>query len=267
MLSTTGRETAIGSAQPARLELKPDQHGPTVLDGGWWPRSEDPATELPDLIRALDERHGRTRRIMLGAADWTASRPRQLVFGAPENGRIVHLGWFATQPAGLLPEGGEVIGFCSWREGLLLPPQLADRISGIQDVADNGLRLVNREPGAEARSLLDRALADAGIEGGLVPGYDTRAAGHLDVAAVIAAGLADAGIASEPAARAYDLGFIPLAEEHFDLVIPAGQVSTREVQGMLKALSSVWLHDQLASLPGYDPGRCGKPIATLPRQR
>ena len=102
MLSTTGREAATSSAQPARLELKPDQHGPTVLDGGWWPRSEDPATELPDLIRALDERHGRTRRIMLGAADWTASRPRQLVFGAPQNGRVVHLGWFDTQPAGLL---------------------------------------------------------------------------------------------------------------------------------------------------------------------
>jgi Family of unknown function (DUF5994) len=102
MLSTTGRETAISSDQAARLELKPDRHGPTVLDGGWWPRSEDLATELPALIRTLDERHGRTRRIMLGAADWTASRPRQLVFGAPENGRIVHLGWFATQPAGLL---------------------------------------------------------------------------------------------------------------------------------------------------------------------
>ena len=102
MLSTTGREAAISSAQPARLELKPDQHGPTVLDGGWWPRSEDPATELPDLIRVLDARHGRTRRIMLGAADWTASRPRQLVFGAPQNGRVVHLGWFDTQPAGLL---------------------------------------------------------------------------------------------------------------------------------------------------------------------
>ena len=99
MLSTTGREAAISSAQPARLELKPDQHGPTVLDGGWWPRSEDPATELPGLIRALDARHGRTRRIMLGAADWTASLPRQLVFGAPQNGRVVHLGWFDTQPA------------------------------------------------------------------------------------------------------------------------------------------------------------------------
>lgn len=102
MLSTTGREATTGSAEATRLDLKPDQHGPTVLDGGWWPRSEDPATELPGLIHALDERHGRVRRIMLGAADWTASRPRQLAFGAPENGRVVHLGWFATQPAGLL---------------------------------------------------------------------------------------------------------------------------------------------------------------------
>jgi molybdate-binding protein len=54
----------------------------------------------------------------------------------------------------------------------------------------------------------------------------------------IAAGLADAGIASEPAARAYGLAFIPLAAEHFDLVIPAGQAGTREVQALLKVLSS-----------------------------
>ncbi len=169
-----------------------------------------------------------------------------------------------TPAADLLPEGGEVIGFCSWQEGLVLRPELADGISGVQDVAGSGLRLVNREPGAEARSLLDRKLADAGIETGQLPGYDTHADGHLQVAAAIAAGLADAGIASEPAALAYDLIFIPLAAERFDLVIPAGQVSSREVQGLLKVLSSVWLLDQLASLPGYDPGRCGERIATLP---
>ena len=109
----------------------------------------------------------------------------------------------------------------------------------MRDVAEGGLRLVNR-------------------------GYDTRADGHLQVAAAIAAGLADAGIASGPAAFAYDLAFIPLAAERFDLVIPAGQVSTREVQGLLKVLSSAWLLDQLASLPGYDPARCGERIAALP---
>ena len=139
-----------------------------------------------------------------------------------------------TPAAGLLREGGEVIGFCSWREGLVLRPELADGISGLQDLTGSGLRLVNREPGAEARSLLDRTLADAGIEAGQLPGYDTHADGHLQVAAAIAAGLADAGIASEPAALAYDLVFIPLAAERFDLVIPAAQVSSREVQGLLK---------------------------------
>jgi molybdate-binding protein len=165
--------------------------------------------------------------------------------------------------ADLLPHGGEVIGFCSWREGLVLRPELAGQVSGVGDVALRGLRLVNREPGAEARSVLDRELADLGIDTGQLPGYGTRATGHLHVAAAVAAGLADAGIASEPAALAYELAFVPLATERFDFVIPAGQAGTREVQGLLKVLSSPWLHDQLASLPGYDPARCGERIATL----
>ena len=169
--------------------------------------------------------------------------------------------------AEMLPRGGEVIGFCAWQEGLLLRPDLADDISGVSDLAERGLRLANREPGAEARSLLDREMSKAGIEASQLPGYDTRATGHLQVAASIAAGLADAGIASEPAARAYGLAFIPLAAEHFDLVIPAGQFASREVQGLLKILSSAWLVDQLANLPGYDPARCGERIATIPRRQ
>ncbi len=182
--------------------------------------------------------------------------------GAHLRGRT---GEYNTGPAAeLLPQGGEVIGFCSWREGLALRPELAGGVSGVADVARRGLRLVNREPGAEARSVLDRELAGLGIEVGQLPGYGTQATGHLQVAAAIAAGLADAGIASEPAAVAYGLAFVPLAVERFDLVIPAGQAGSREVQGLLKVLSSRWLLDQLASLPGYDPARCGEHIATLP---
>ena len=93
-----------------------------------------------------------------------------------------------------------MIGFCAWQEGLVLRPDLADGISGVTDLAERGLRLANRESGAEARSLLDRELAEAGIQASQLPGYDTQASGHLQVAAAIAAGLADAGIASEPAA-------------------------------------------------------------------
>jgi putative molybdopterin biosynthesis protein len=122
---------------------------------------------------------------------------------------------------------------------------------------------VNREPGSEARRVLDRELARLGIGAAQISGYATQATGHLQVAASIAAGLADAGVASEPAALAFGLAFVPLAAEHFDLVIPADQAGCREVQGLLKVLSSRWLLDQLASLPGYDPARCGEHVASL----
>jgi len=174
-------------------------------------------------------------------------------------------GDYNTEPASeLLRQGAEVIGFCSWREGLVLRRELADRVTGVADVVRDGLRLVNREPGSEARRVLDRELAALGIDAGRLSGYGTQATGHLHVASAIAAGLADVGVASEPAGLAYGLAFIPLAAERFDLVIPADRAGTREIQGLLRVLSSRWLLDQLASLPGYDPARCGEHIATLP---
>jgi putative molybdopterin biosynthesis protein len=174
-------------------------------------------------------------------------------------------GGYNTGPASeLLPGGGEVYGFSAWREGLVLRRDVAGGITGLADVVRRGLRLVNREPGAEARLLLDRELAGLGVDVGQVAGYRSQATGHLQVADAIAAGLADAGVASEPAALAYGLAFVPLATERFDLVIPAGQAGSREVQALTRVLSSRWLLDQLASLPGYDPAPCGQHVATLP---
>jgi putative molybdopterin biosynthesis protein len=174
-------------------------------------------------------------------------------------------GEYNTGPARelLRRQGADVVGFCSWREGLLLRTDLAGQVADLGDVARLGLRLVNRETGSEARRVLDRELARLGIGAAQISGYATQAAGHLQVAASIDAGLADAGVASEPAALAFGLAFVPLAAEHFDLVIPADQSGSREVQGLLKVLSSRWLLDQLASLPGYDPARCGEHVASL----
>jgi molybdate-binding protein len=61
----------------------------------------------------------------------------------------------AGRGADLLRHGAEVIGFCSWRQGLALRPELAAGIAGVADPARAGLRVVNREPGARARRLLD----------------------------------------------------------------------------------------------------------------
>jgi putative molybdopterin biosynthesis protein len=156
------------------------------------------------------------------------------------------------------PEGAEVVGFTAWREGIVVRPELRAVVTGLDAIARERLRIVNREPGAEARRLLDAERQRLGIAAEDLPGYETRAAGHLQVASAVSAGLAAAGIASEPAARAYGLAFVPLAEERFDLVIPAGLAASREVQALLKVLSSPWLLAQLAGIPGYDASRCGE---------
>ena len=174
----------------------------------------------------------------------------------------VHLrdadGGYNATAAGHLPGGAEVVGFTAWREGLVLKPGLATTaITGFDSLAKGKRRVVNREAGAEARRLLDRELGRLHIDPAELPGYDTRAAGHIQVASAVAAGLADAGVASEPVARAYGLGFLPLADERFDLVLPGAHLGSREVQGLLKVLASPWLLAQLASLPGYDLASCG----------
>jgi molybdate-binding protein/transcriptional regulator with XRE-family HTH domain len=160
-----------------------------------------------------------------------------------------------------VPEGAAQVGFTAWREGLVLRRELRSSISGLGAIAKHRLRIVNREPGAEARRLLDAERQRLGLAPEDLAGYETQAAGHLQVASAVTAGLADAGVASEPAAAAYGLAFIPLAEERFSLVIPAEHTAAREVQALFKVLSSPWLLAQLASLPGYDAATCGDRIA------
>jgi hypothetical protein len=88
MLSTTEREAAISPVPPARprLVLQPDHAGPAPLDGGWWPRSADPAAELPGLVLALDRLHGRV----------TQRRKRSVFYNAL--GYAVEQGHLAANP-------------------------------------------------------------------------------------------------------------------------------------------------------------------------
>jgi hypothetical protein len=103
-ITTTRAPRTVRSAAPAadrtappRLRLEPTASRRTLLDGAWWPRSTDLLTELPALVVALDDRRGPVTHLMLGA-DTAGPHPRQLTAA----GRRVRLGWFASQPAGLL---------------------------------------------------------------------------------------------------------------------------------------------------------------------
>jgi molybdate-binding protein/DNA-binding XRE family transcriptional regulator len=247
---TQGTQGALGvqGAQRAQVAVRPiGPPRPTVVVAGC-----DPALPLLETPLALLDPP-------LAFVWWpcgSAEALRLAAAGLVHAAGVHRVGRGEGDDTSGIPGGAEVVGFASWREGLVVRPGAGVR--GLDDVARQGLRLVNREPGAQARTLLDRERLRLGLEPSQLPGYDSVAAGHLQVAAAIVGGLADAGVSSEPAALAYGLDFIPLAEERFDLLLPAKYAASREVQGLLKVLTSPWLLTQLASLPGYDAARCGE---------
>jgi putative molybdopterin biosynthesis protein len=81
-------------------------------------------------------------------------------------------------------------------------------------LADETTIMVNRNQGSGTRVLIDRLLA-----GRRPAGYWNQPAAHNAVAAAVAQGRADWGLAIRPVAEALGLGFLPVAEEHYDFAV------------------------------------------------
>lgn len=97
-----------------RLSLKPQAAPTGFVDGVWWPRSRDLATELPPLLAALTDRLGAVNQVSYNLDTWDTA-PRRLV----DDGQRVRLGGFHT----MHPHGVDVVGLNGTRLVLLaLPP-------------------------------------------------------------------------------------------------------------------------------------------------
>lgn len=155
-----------------------------------------------------------------------------------------------------------VITLGTWEAGLVLAPDQARRIRGIGDLTRRGLRVALRKPGSGARRLLDRELARAGIPLSALRPVSAPFEGHLDVARAIALGAADTGIATRDAALAFDLPFVPLAHERYDLVIPLQHVDEPFMQRLLDVMTGSPFRRELSAL-GYDMQDCGRRVAEL----
>ena len=161
----------------------------------------------------------------------------------------------------LVPFSCTLVNFAAWQQGLMLMPGNPKGIGGIEDMANPGVVIVNREAGSGSRALVDRLLDEARIPQGTVAGYDREAAGHLGVARTVAAGVADAGVGVKAAASALGLEFVPLEEERYDLVIPNHFLDDPAVQALLDLLRRPGLHRRVEALDGYDVSGMGAPAA------
>lgn len=157
------------------------------------------------------------------------------------------------------PNGGVSLVECVSREqGLMLPKGNPKNIGSIGDIARDGISYVNRQKGSGTRILCDWLCRREGTDTKKVYGYDREEYTHFAVAAVIAAGSADAGLGIYSAAKAYGLDFLKICDEQYDLLIPNFVWDTPRVQRLLEILKSDAFADRLKQLGGYKLSRPGE---------
>jgi putative molybdopterin biosynthesis protein len=110
-------------------------------------------------------------------------------------------------------------------------------------LADKDCLMVNRNAGSGTRVLIDRLL------GGARPaGYSNQPRSHNAVAAAVAQGRADWGIAIETIAMPYGLSFLSIAAEDYDFLLRESRRERPAVAAFLAALGDEALRAKIRAL-------------------
>lgn len=150
------------------------------------------------------------------------------------------------------PKGGVHLVSCVGRQqGLMVAKGNPLNIQKFSDIARNGIRYVNRQNGSGTRILADYLCKQEKLDTASIYGYDREELTHTSVAAQIASSSADAGMGIYSAAKLYDLDFIPICIEEYDLMIPDHAWDTPMVGQLLSILKSDAFREKLLRLGGY----------------
>mgnify|MGYP001481157130 CR=1 FL=1 len=156
------------------------------------------------------------------------------------------------------PSGGVRLVECVKRiQGLMVQRGNPKNIRGIGDLTKEGIRYVNRQKGSGTRVLCDYLCRQEGIDTGKIYGYNREEFTHTAVAALIASDSADVGLGIYSAAKLYNLDFIPICEEQYDLLIPDYAWNTTMVQRLIQILKSDGFRQRLEALSGYSLDKPG----------
>ncbi|MEH2448048.1 MAG: substrate-binding domain-containing protein [Nostoc sp.] len=150
-----------------------------------------------------------------------------------------------------------------WEEGLLVKSGNPRGIRTVGDLVQRGATIVNREIGSGSRMLLEQTLQEQQIPFHAVQGFDHIVKNHQDVAQAVVGGVVDAGISTASIATAFGLGFIPLHQSRYDLVILKEYLEEAPVQQLLSTLGHRLVHSQFEILGGYDISKIGEVVATV----
>jgi molybdate-binding protein len=133
----------------------------------------------------------------------------------------------------------------------VLPRGNPKTIRGVGELARH--RVAWRPAGSGSRLLLERLMLAEGEQPR--PELGVPADSHLAVAATVAAGAADGGLAVRAVAESLGLDWIPVATEWFELAMAAARPAAEPLHDVL---GSAAVQERLAALPGYDLSMSGE---------
>jgi len=216
-------------------------------------------SRMPDLV--ITGSHCVSLDVVLGALADRGFAARTIVVGSQGGVTAAERGECDLAPVHLLDPAGSVYNRHLVRPGLALVPGWRrmqgfvfragdERFAGktatqaiATALADPHCLMVNRNAGAGTRILIDRLL-----DGTRPPGYANQPKSHNAVAAAVAQGRADWGIAIETVARLYCLAFLPIAPEHYDFLLVEAKRERPAVQAFLAALHDPAVRARIAAL-------------------
>jgi len=159
------------------------------------------------------------------------------------------------------PKGGVKLIRCVGRQqGLMVQKGNPLGITSFADIAKSGVRYVNRQKGSGTRILTDYLCKKDGLDTDEIYGYDREGLTHTSVAAQIACGSADAGMGIYSAAKLYDLDFLPICIEEYDLIIPDHAWESPMVQQLITTMKSDAFREKILAMGGYTIDRPGEII-------
>lgn len=143
------------------------------------------------------------------------------------------------------------------RQGLLLPPGNPKGIQSLTDLFADKVRVVRRQPGAGADSVLTWLLKREKLDAGKLATTTHPALGEDDLALDVREGRADCGLGVETAARRHGLEFIPLHTEAFDLAMRRRSYFEPQLQKLIEFCRSDHFRERAHSMGGYDIDQLG----------
>jgi putative molybdopterin biosynthesis protein len=152
----------------------------------------------------------------------------------------------------------QVITLAHREQGLMTIPGNPKAIRSLADLERAEVTFINRNAGSGTRLWLDQQLQKRGIQAEYIRGYQNCVSTHTECARSVRSGRADAAIGLRAAAHQFELDFIPLFHERYDLIFPQEQAN--RLGPLLDTLQTGPFRREVEGLTGYETAHTGEQI-------